>query len=156
MIKNFSTWLAGTSASTLIGAHSWVTPLIQTIHIFAIAALSGAVLMTSARLLHVSGSHLAVRRIEARYGGWFWWALLILALSGVVLIVGEPDRELMNNLFRAKMLMVLAIAALFGLFRRRLAASALAWDGASGRLLALAFILLWLLIVSAGRWIAYI
>lgn len=156
MIKSFSTALAATPASTLIGAHSWITPLIQTVHIFAIAALSGAVVMTSARLLRVTGSHLAMQRIATRYGGWFWWALLLLVLSGTVLIVGEPDRELMNNLFRAKMLMVIVIAALFGLFHRRLAESALAWDGPSGRLLGGALILLWILIVSAGRWIAYV
>lgn len=156
MIKNFSTWLAATPASGFIGGHSWVTPLVQTVHILAIAALSGAVLMTSARLLRVSGSHLTVSRIAERFSGWFWGALLVLLLSGSLLTVGEPDRELMNNLFRAKMLMVLLIAALFWLFGRRLATSAVAWDGVSGRLLATGFILLWLLIVSAGRWIAYV
>lgn len=156
MIKHFSAWLASTTASGFIGNHAWITPIVQTIHILAIAALSGAVLMVSARLVRISGSHLSVSRVDARFGGWFWWALLALLLTGAVLVVGEPDRELLNNLFRAKMLMVLATAVLFWLFHRRLRASPGAWDGASGRLLAAAFVLLWLLIVTAGRWIAYV
>lgn len=155
MLEALSRAIADTSASAYIADNLWITPAVQSVHILAIAALSGSVLMICLRLMGRTAD-IALSVVDRRFSPWIWWPALFLLLSGIVLVVGEPDRELMNVLFRLKMLLVIVLLALVALFQRRLRGNPDAWRGVSGGLLGLGMALLWVAIVSAGRWIAYI
>jgi hypothetical protein len=74
------------------------------------------------------------------------------------LTITEPSRELLNAAFRAKMLMVLAMAGILRLVQVRLRQDPDYWGrrrAAAGSLGA-ASLLLAVSIIVAGRWIAYI
>ena len=50
-INQFGAWLERTPASEAIAAHGWVVPVVQSIHIMAIATVAGSALMIDLRLL---------------------------------------------------------------------------------------------------------
>jgi hypothetical protein len=157
MLEAMSEAIAGTSASIYIADHLWMTPAVQSVHILAIAGLSGSVLMLGGRLTRIAGAELPLTAVDRRFSRWIWWSALLLLVSGILLIVGEPARELMNILFRVKMLLVLALLALVWIFQRGVRGKRdVAWVGASGVALGTGMGLLWFAIVAAGRWIAYI
>ncbi len=155
MLEALSKAIAETPASAYIADHLWITPAVQSVHILAIAALSGSVLMICIRLMG-RAVDMPLSMLDRRFSPWVWWPALLLLVSGALLVVGEPDRELMNVLFRLKMLLVIVLLGLVAAFQRGIRRDPGAWQGASGMLLGLCMVVLWLAIVSAGRWIAYI
>jgi hypothetical protein len=88
-----------------------------------------------------------------------WSALLVLLLSGLLLVWGEPDRSLSNQTFWLKMGMVLSGFTLSVLFRRPLLKPDFELrPGASSWLIkpvAWVSLFIWVAVVGAGRWIAY-
>lgn len=156
MLEALSDAIAATSASAYIADHLWVTPAVQSVHILAIAGLSGSVLMLGARLTRIAGADLSLTAVDRRFSRWVWWSALVLLISGVLLVIGEPGRELLNTLFRLKMLLVLALLGLVWTFQRGVRGQADAWAGSGGVALGIGMGLLWFAIVAAGRWIAYI
>ncbi len=161
MLETFSNWLSATAASEFVSGHLWITPAVQSIHILSICCVMGAALMLNMRLLGLLGTDLTIARAERRYGPWLWASALGLLLSGTVLVIGEPARELLNVLFLTKMALVLVVLALAWLLHHELRVRADAWDGSAlrkiaGRTIAVSSLLLWVGIIGAGRWIAYI
>ena len=164
----FTEWLRNTwlnelaltiseSAPTLwIGEHFWAIPIFQVIHILAIAASFASILMINARMLHIAGSS-TLEETTARYLRVVWRALLELVLSGLLMIVGEPIRELVNAVFWVKMGLVV-IAILYAIWfhkgvARRFSGSLEASAGA--KLAGILLVILWCMIMTGGRWIAY-
>ena len=75
--------------------------------------------------------------------------------------ITEPSRELLNNVFRAKMVMVLLLAGIMWLIQRRLRHRPGYWTDSSGRrqaarALGIVALVVGAAIVTAGRWIAYV
>ena len=153
-------WLESTSVSQAIQKTLWLIPLLQTVHILAIAMVLSAVLMIALRILGV-GTMLSIQQTSARFAPWLWTGLGLLLLTGAVLIVGEPKRALPNPAFQIKMLMLSITIAVALAFHASLRRSIAFWDGHSlartvtGGLAVVVFFL-WCAIAVAGRWIAYV
>jgi hypothetical protein len=152
-------WLEHTSVSQEIQKALWLIPLLQTIHIIAIAMALSSVLMIELRILGF-GKSLTVTETAARYAPWLWTGLILLAVTGLALIIGEPRRALPNPAFQIKMLLLAVTLAVAAVFRVSLVRSTAFWEGQSlGRKLAGGFAVivffLWCAIAIAGRWIAY-
>ncbi|KPL68669.1 hypothetical protein SZ64_11495 [Erythrobacter sp. SG61-1L] len=147
------------SLSLWIQTHFWAIPSIQSLHILSIGALFGSAMMLSLRAVGVTGMSRTMVQTSQRYMPWIWWAFGLLVFSGILLIIGEPVRELINPIFWIKMvLIVLAVIATLvfnGAIKRR----APNWDngGATGglRLAAILLLILWCAVMFGGRWIAY-
>ena len=159
-MEHLCRWLSHTAVSEMIQKTTWVIPAVQSVHILAVAVVMASVLMLDLRLLGVVGNDTTVAVLEKRFLPPVWIALLVLLISGVVLIIGEPRRELLNTLFRIKMLMVVVVALLTLLLQRRARGEVGYWEASpAGRIsvkgLALVSLILWTAILTAGRWIAY-
>jgi len=168
LLFNFTEWLRNTplndvalaiseSAPTLwIGEHFYAIPIFQVIHILAISASFAAVLMINARMLKLAG-HSSLEDTTARYVRVLWWALLVLVLSGAAMIIGEPIRELINAVFWVKMILFVT-AVLFTIwFHKGIAKRFTGSSEASGgaKLAGIVLVVLWCMIMTGGRWIAY-
>ncbi|PYS53370.1 MAG: hypothetical protein DMG13_12980, partial [Acidobacteria bacterium] len=95
MIQHFAEWLSQTSLSILIQTHNaWVIPTIQSIHIVAVGIVLSSVLMIDLRILGWAGHDQTLRETTNRFGPWLSWALLVLLTTGVLMVIGEPVREL--------------------------------------------------------------
>ena len=164
----FTEWLRNTplndvalaiseSAPTIwIGEHFWAIPIFQITHIMAISASFASILMINARMLRLAGSS-TLEDTTARYLRVIWWALLVLVLSGILMIIGEPIREFINGVFWTKMILFVT-AVLFTIWfhkgvAKRFSGTAEASSGA--KFAGIVLVVLWLMIMTGGRWIAY-
>ena len=149
------TWL-----STVITGNFWVVPTIQTIHILAIAAVFGSVLMTNLRIFQLAGRSRTMTQTVRRYLPWVWWGLLTLLITGIGMIFSDPVRNLTNPVFWTKMILVIVAASVSLWFQGSVKRNVARWELThDGRVLirvgAGAVIALWCLIMVCGRWIAY-
>ena len=158
-VDQFCTWLAHTPLSLTLSAHHWITPALQTVHILSVAAVLASAITVDIRLL-------AFRQLDhfplfaRRYMPWIWRALVLLLLTGLLLIIGEPARELKSPVFFAKMIMVIAAVSLTAVAQRPLQTCVEGPEPialpAFAKPFAIASLVLWGAIVFAGRWIAYV
>ncbi len=164
----FTEWLRNTplndlalaiseSGATLwIGEHFWAIPIFQVIHILAIAASFASILMINARMLKLAGSS-TLEETTARYLRVVWWALLVLVLSGTLMIIGEPIREFINGVFWIKM-GLFVIAILFTIWFHKGVAKRFSGTqeaSAGAKTAGIVLVILWCMIMTGGRWIAY-
>jgi len=157
-LLDFCDTIDATALSQAIQATKWVVPLVQTVHILAIAALLSSVLMINLRLLGVAGTDQTLARVSERFRPVVWWSLPVLLASGLILIIGEPARALTNPFFQLKMCLLVVVLIVTLLSQRPLYGDSRFWDNrvATGRAIAMLSLLLWSGIVFAGRWIAYL
>src|SRR3979411_973039 len=99
MLEEFIDWLGATPASLVIQKVFWIIPTVQTVHILAISVVLASMAMFDLRLMGVVGRRHGVVSLWRRFMPWVWGSLLVLAISGSILIVGEPNRALGNITF---------------------------------------------------------
>ncbi len=157
----FCTWLAATGVSQTIQAAEWVIPAVQTVHILAVALVMSSVLMLDLRLLGVGAADHSMAAVAKRFLPFIWWPLPVLLLTGATLIIAEPARSLENQVFLLKMALLLAAAGVTLASQMPLRRDAAFWELSTGRrraakIIAAVSLPLWIGIVFAGRWIAYV
>ena len=159
-ILAFADWLAKTPLSLLIATRVWAIPTIQSIHIVSLAIVMSSALVIDLRILGLLSKEQplsAMARGICRASGSHWW---FAAITGSLLLIAEPVRSLPTWEFQSKMVMLIAVIIITVSFQRLIAARAPQWDAApalpgTARLAAVVSIVLWMLIIVAGRWIAY-
>ena len=160
-MKEFANWLSLTSISVLIQRNEkWVIPTIQSIHIIGIGIVLTCVLMMTLRVLGVAGTDRTVLQTRRRFGPWLTGALLLLLATGLALVIGEPERELLAFSFWLKMLLVACGAGLSLWFQHSVRRDEQVWESilvhrALVRTLAAMAVLIWIAIIFLGRFIAY-
>jgi hypothetical protein len=126
-----------------------------------VAIVIAAVFLVDMRILGVFATTQPLASLSSRFLTWIWYAIVVLLLTGLILIIGEPTRSILNPAFWLKMTMLITVALLTRLIQRPLMRDAGYWDATDGRRAALKSIavvslVLWSCIVFAGRWIAYV
>ena len=160
-IADFCVWLAGTPLSLAFQKTDWVVPTVQTVHILAVSIVLSSMVLLDLRLLGVWGRARTVSMIASRSAPWLWSALTVLAFTGIILIITEPARELLNVTFRLKMILLACVVALTIGLRHGLRRDERFWELSDGRLVAgravaLTSLVLWVSIAVCGRLIAYV
>jgi hypothetical protein len=159
-VATFATHLYSTGVSTNIREISWIIPTVQSVHILSIAALIGSALVMDLRLAGVLATDETPYAVVKRHLHWLWIALGVLLTSGIVLIVGEPYRELTNPVFWIKMGLVLTAFCLTLLFRYPILHPKFSEEHWRLAILvkpmAWASMAVWVAIIFCGRWIAYL
>ena len=156
----FTTWLGATSASHFISNAVWIVPFMQIIHLLCLSVVVAANAMLNLRLLQVLHHPLSIATMARRFLPWIWGMLVVLLLTGMTLIVGEPQRELLNNTFWIKMALIAGALLLSFVLSRTLDHDEEWWSMHRGRksmarAVAVVSMGAWIGIVVCGRWIAY-
>ncbi len=172
-MHHFGEWLQTTHLSVTIQSVTWIIPFVQSIHILMIGVVFVSNLVIALRVLGRARTDEPFDAVWNRFAPWMWTGLAVMAVTGAILIVGEPVREFTALSFWLKMaLLVLAIASTWSLghsLRGKTFTPAAASFGAGGtaiavpaaefstanKALAIATIAIWLAIVFLGRAIAY-
>ncbi|MGO8971808.1 MAG: DUF6644 family protein [Myxococcaceae bacterium] len=159
-VAAFCAWLELTPFSLKLQTLEWAIPTVQTVHLLAIAAVMGSMLLFNLRLLGKSGRDVSLGRVSSRFVPVIFGAVVVLLLSGALMICAEPARSLLNPAFQLKMALLLAALAVTAVTAGPLRKNAdywssSRWRGRLARLLATTSIGLWVGILFAGRWIAY-
>ena len=157
----FCTHLSETAVSQAIQTTDWVIPAVQTVHIIAVATVMVSILMVDLRLMGFAAHRQSIAAVAKRYLPPVWYALPVLLVTGATLIVAEPSRALQNPVFFLKMSLLLLAAGVTLLCQLPLSKDAGYWDESESRrrrvrLIGFLSLPLWIAILFAGRWIAYV
>ena len=160
-MKSFAVWLSTTPPSVFLQDHNaWAIPAIQSIHIVGIGLVMGSVLMIDLRILGWAWTDQTVRQTTSRFGPWLTGSLWLLLGTGILMVIGEPVRELVTFSFWVKMALVAFGALVATIFRRALRRHDERWEDAlvhrrSIKALAVLTFLVWACVIVLGRLIAY-
>jgi uncharacterized membrane protein YgdD (TMEM256/DUF423 family) len=160
-VNQFALWLASTPPSVFIQEHNaWAIPAIQSVHIVGIALVMGSVLMIDLRILGLAWTDRTLQQTTRRFGPWLTGSLWLLLATGLLMVVGEPVRELVTFSFWLKMALVAIGAVVAVAFQRALRRHEQRWEGTlvhqpSIKALAILTFLVWVGVIFLGRLIAY-
>jgi uncharacterized protein DUF6644 len=160
-VKQFAEWLSTTSPSVFIQEHNtWAIPAIQSIHIVGIALVMGSVLMIDLRILGWAGTDQTLRQTTGRFGPWLTGSLWLMLATGILMVIGEPVRELVTFSFWLKMTLVAAGTLVAVIFQRTVRRHEQQWEDGlvqrpSIKAMAIFTFLVWSFIIVLGRLIAY-
>ena len=152
---HFTTWLTGGRLNIAIASHSWVVPALQTVHILSVAIVLAGVLLINLRVAGWAERSQSIPAVLDRFLGPITIAVAVLLITGLLQIVGEPNRAIFRSIFWIKMALLLAAFALTWSHRPAFTHAGGARVGIGRKALAIAALLLWVAVIVAGRWIAY-
>lgn len=153
-------WLESTSVSIGIRESIWTYPIIESAHVLGLTLFMGLLLFWDCRLIGVTFRHVPVSRIWKRLFPWITAGAALMVVTGLLLFWSDPVRFYGNIFFRVKVIglvlaLLNALAFHFGIERRLID-----WDTApttprAAWFAGAASISLWVLVIVAGRLIAY-
>lgn len=157
-LDGFQNWLDQTTISGTIKNVTWIIPVVQSVHILAISVVMASILLMNLRTVGLLGYIESTRVFFDRYLPRFWISLLVLLATGLLLIVGEPQRTLQNPVFYTKMTLLIVSIGVVLLLKRQAGSSSAggqAKPSLATRILAWTSFAFWIAIIFCGRWIAY-
>ena len=149
-------WCEATSVGRAIRNSLWLFPVIESVHLLALAVLGGALLVVDLRLFGVGLRRLPSREVARDMQPWLIGSLLLMVATGIPLFLSESIKCYYSTPFWVK-ITTLPIASLFTFTVRRRVALA---DETTVRprwrkLVALVSLTLWFGVAAAGRWIGF-
>lgn len=116
--------------------------------------------MITLRILGWAGKDQTLRQTTSRFGPWLTGSLGLLLVTGILMVIGEPVRELVSFSFWLKMFLVAVGTLMAAIFRITLRKHERQWEETLVyrgviRSLAILTLLIWACIIVLGRLIAY-
>lgn len=157
-LVEFAHWLGGTRLAGTVAGHFWIVPALQIVHILSVAVVLSGVLLINLRIVGILERSQSIVAVLDRFLLPTGIAVLVLAITGALLIAGEPTRAIFRTIFWVKMALILAAGLSTWSHRPALsgAAGVAADVSVTRKAIALVALLLWLGVIVAGRWIAYV
>ena len=132
-------------------ASVWAYPVLEIVHILGISLLLGNLVLLELRVFG-RGAALPVRELARLSLGVAGVGFCLAAGSGLLMFSTRPAELLANRAFTLKMLLLLVAGCNAAVFHAR---GSLQRLDRTARALMLVSTLVWLAVLSCGRWIAY-
>jgi hypothetical protein len=152
--------LQDTDFLTALRESAWVYPIILSTHLACIAVFGGLIFLTDLRLLGVSLRGASVSEVVGRLRPWKWLGFIIMVTCGLLLGGAKAATYYANPYFQIKMTLLVLVGVHALVFRRSVYGNTAELDRlpkmpGTAKLAAALSMVLWVGILSAGRWIAY-
>ena len=149
-------WLEDTTIGAVIRESLWLFPVIEAVHLLALALIGGTILLVDLRLLGFGLRSQPVATLAEGVHPWLVGGLLTMIATGVPMFLSEAIKCYYSPPFWYKMsFLVVAIPYTFSVRKRVAAADPARLGPVWGRLTALASMGLWFCVGFSGRWIAF-
>ena len=162
-VDSFTAWLQAleqTGAATFIKESTWAFPMIEAIHVIAIALVVGTIAMVDLRLLGLASMRRPYSELSGDVLPWTWGAFALAALTGALMFVSQPVAYFGNTAFRIKLLVLLLAGINMSVFQLITHRGVAKWDRAttvplSGMLAGALSLTFWVTVVFFGRRIGF-
>ena len=138
----------------------YVWSLFEVAHVVSMCLFAGLIIMMDLRLLGVGNMQSPFSQLQKRLFPWQMLGMALSAITGSVLVFGDPMRFYANIFFWLKMLMMVIAGVNAMAFHYITYNSVVRWDTRSttpfgARLSGALSILLWAVVIVSGRLIPY-
>lgn len=159
-LSTFAAWLAQTEGSIALHESLYLYPIVETIHVMAIALFGGTIAMVDLRLLGRAYTGTPVSEMTRRMLPWTVAGFIVLVLTGLLLFYAIPVRTYHSLWFRLKVLLMLVAAVNVWWLHQRINRDRARWDThpkppRAARVAAAISLCAWIGVIVAGRMIAY-
>jgi hypothetical protein len=158
-ITAIAQFLQGLALARFVAQAPLVFPIVETIHVIAIALVVGSIAVVDLRLLGVSWTARPVTEVAEEVLPWTWGAFAVAAVAGALMFLSAATKYATDLPFQLKMLLLVAAALNMLVFHFVTYRDVEVWN--SGRtpraakvaaVLSLAF---WIAIVTCGRMVSF-
>jgi hypothetical protein len=152
--------LERSTLAVAIAESNWAFPIIETIHVIALALTIGTVLIMDLRLLGLASAKQRYTALKRDVLPRTWWAFGGAVVSGCLMFITQATEYFENEAFRIKLFLLLLAGINMLVFELIIVRSATKWDQESsapwpGKIAALLSIGLWISIVFFGRRVGF-
>jgi len=156
----FFEWLGDTPWSVALHESRYVFLIVLAVHVLTLTVFVGTALMIDLRLLGVIMPRVPASEVISRLLPWTAAGLAVMIASGALLFYAAPLLRYENVFFRLKMTALVLALANAWLFQRTLYRRIAEWDldpvpPRGARATAAVSLVLWAVIITAGRMMAY-
>ena len=149
-------WLEMTWIGQTIRESLWLFPVIEAVHLLALAVLGGAVLIVDLRLLGVGIQTSTPAEVARRAQPILILGIVGLLSTGIPLFLSEAIKCYYNQSFWVKMIGLSLILLFTFTWRKRYLSSATSLTVENlGKMTAAVSMGMWFLVAAAGRWIGF-
>ena len=128
---------------------------IEAVHLMALAALGGALLVTDLRLMNLVFTDVPSRMVASEAHKWFKVALVALLVTGLFMVAGVATKCYHNFYFWVKMAALAAGILFVFAVKMPLLTRGDSLRPATLKIVATASTSLWFLVAASGRWIGF-
>jgi hypothetical protein len=145
---------------TYIRESGYTYPMIMATHLASIAVFGGLILATDLRLLGLAFTDIPVADIVRGLRPWKRLGFVVIVIMGLLLGLSEADKYYNNPYFWVKMFFLWILFPLHAIVFHKIYAAPEEIDRAKqiptqAKAAAIASLVIWIVIPSFGRWIAY-
>jgi len=156
----FAQWVAGTSFFTALRESGLPYPIVMSTHLSSIAIFGGAILMTDLRILGFAMKSMSITEVYRQTRVWKRIGFCIMITMGILLAGAKLNTYYDNPYFDIKLTLLALVGVHALIFRPRVYKKTEEIDRAAvvpgvAKAAAWLSIILWVGILSMGRWIAY-
>lgn len=146
-------WFEDSGLGRAVRESVWAFAAIESVHLLALAALGGAVLLVDLRALNIGMRHRSISELAREMQPLVTLSLLVLIVTGIALFASEGVKCYYSTPFWVKMwALMAAIAYTFTVRRRSVMSSS---PGGTQAFIAVGSIALWFVVAASGRWIGF-
>jgi uncharacterized protein DUF6644 len=152
----FFQWCEASAIGSAIRTSPWAFAVIESVHLLALAAIGGAVLVVDLRLLGWGLREQPVKQIARDAYPWLVGSLLVMLVTGIGLFLSEATKCYYSTPFLVKMSsLLLAMIFTFTVRRKITAADEGRVSPVAYKIVALVSLALWFGVGAGGRWIGF-
>jgi hypothetical protein len=155
-VLSFFTWCESTAIGEAIRDSRWLFPVIECVHLLALALLGGLVLNVNLSLLGLGAGRKRSMQLWSDTRPWLLFSLGAMLASGFLLFLSEAVKLYYHEAFWVKMsALALAMLFTFTVQSRTAQADPSTVTKFRSRAVAAMSLLLWLTVGAGGRWIGF-
>ena len=150
------TWFEESWIGEGIRASRWLFPVIESVHILALAVIGGSVLVVNLSLLGLGLGRRSAAQVWRDTWPWFAGSLATMLATGFLLFASEAVKLYYHEAFWVKMSALLVSLVFTSTVQRPIALAdpqlVTLWRS---RAVGFVSLLLWFMVGASGRWIGY-
>jgi hypothetical protein len=135
-------------------------PLVESLHVLTLCVFLGMAILFDLRLLGFALTRVSITEIKNRLGPWMFAGFTVMVITGAALFYAIPIRSYQSIFFRIKVVMLILAGLNAAVFHMTIDRRVAEWDRdpvppRAARRAGATSLVLWAIIVVAGRMIAY-
>ena len=135
-----------------LGAHPWAYPMLEVVHLIGVALIVGNLVLFELRVFGW-GSALPIEPLAQLSLGLVGLGFGLAVVTGLLMFGTQPGELLANRVFTVKIALIMLAGCNAGWFHAR---RSLQLQDITARVSMLLSLVIWILVITCGRWIAYV